>query len=167
MNSLEQRIIHLAFIPLKELPDELRRLGVKVEIYEQGKSFVIDNGSMRVGLMECDPITKAVQLGFGLCGSMWASALPNLLPEVQKKWSRQKSKQMNNFKHHSKLSKKEKELLGQTVIVIKAIDHGYIKIAEDVRGVIGNFSSETNNPYIQWTKEFGNFAPWDCVKIVD
>lgn len=90
MNILEQRITELVFTPLDKLPRELERLGVKVEIHEDGESLVIDNGSMRVGLMECDPITKAVQLGFALGGSFWASALPNLLPEVDKRWKNQK-----------------------------------------------------------------------------
>lgn len=92
MNLLEDRIIQLAFIPIEELPDQLKKLGVTVEIHENGGSLVIDNGSMRVGLMESDPITKAVQLGFGLCGALWASAMPNLLPGVEKEWRRRKTK---------------------------------------------------------------------------
>lgn len=90
LNILEQRIVELVFTPWNELPKEIERSGVKVEIHEDGGSLVIDNGAMRVGLMDCDPTTKAVQLGFALGGSVWASALPNLLPEVQKRWKIQK-----------------------------------------------------------------------------
>lgn len=84
---LEQRIVKLAFTPIAELPEELKRLGLHSELYEDGNSLRID-GQIRVGLHESDPITKAVQLGFAICGTSWSSILPGLLQSVDKEWKR-------------------------------------------------------------------------------
>ncbi len=88
--TLEYRIVELAFTPLIELPEKLQRLGLKCEWIEDGESIVVDSGHMRVGLMDSDPITKCVQLGFAFCGLMWASAMPNLLEKVDAEWRRRK-----------------------------------------------------------------------------
>lgn len=82
---LEQRILELAFTPIPELPPQLRRLGLQCQLTDS-EEILIDNGFMRVGFCETDPVSKAIQLGFAIAGPLWASALPNLLPEVKKEW---------------------------------------------------------------------------------
>lgn len=92
---LQERIVNLAFTSIQQLPIELKRLGLECEVFEKGECLVIRNEYMRVGLMESDPITKATQLGFAICGPLWASALPTLLEEVDREW-RQRRKEMKS-----------------------------------------------------------------------
>lgn len=83
---VENRIVELAFTPWSELPAALRRIGLKVEVEEEGHTLVIQGESMRVGLIDTDYTTKAVQIAFAYCGARWASFLPNLLSKVDKEW---------------------------------------------------------------------------------
>lgn len=83
---LEQKIVELAFTPISELPPQLRRLGLQCQLMEPEETILIDNGFMRVGFCETDPVSKAVQLGYAIAGPLWTSVFPNLLKEVNKEW---------------------------------------------------------------------------------
>lgn len=83
---IENRIVDLAFTPWADLPQELRRIGLKVEVEEEGHTLIIQGDSMRVGLTDTDYTTKAVQIAFAYCGARWAAFLPNLLPKIDAEW---------------------------------------------------------------------------------
>lgn len=90
--NIENIICDLVFTDWDKLPAKLTRLGIRFDLFEDGESLFIDNGRMRVGLMDSDPITKAVQFGFGLVGERWANQLPNLLKKVDKEWKQRRKK---------------------------------------------------------------------------
>jgi hypothetical protein len=90
-DSIEDTICDLVFTDWDLLPSKLKALGIDFELYENGQSLFIDNGELRAGLMDSDPVTKAVQFGFGLLGERWASRSPNLLLKVNKLWKDKRS----------------------------------------------------------------------------
>ena len=66
---LENRIVELVFCPWQELPDRLKKLGLSVDIQEDGESIIIDNGRQKHGLTDVDPPTKAVMISAAISGS--------------------------------------------------------------------------------------------------
>jgi hypothetical protein len=92
---LEDRIVELAFCPWEQLPEGLRKLGLKVDITENGESVIINNGHQMHGLTDIDPSTKAVIISAALSGSFEIGYyFPGLMPKVHARWqetSRQKT----------------------------------------------------------------------------
>lgn len=84
---LEDRIVELVFCPWQELPEKLTKLGLKVNVTEDGESLIITNGYQVHGLTDIDPPTKAVIISAALSGSFRIGFyFPGLMPKIQKRW---------------------------------------------------------------------------------
>jgi hypothetical protein len=91
---LEDRIVDLVFSPWQELPEKLNRLGLKVEVTEDGESIIIYNAYQVHGMTDVDPPTKAVVIAAALSGCFRVGFyFPGLMPKVHKRW-----KQFNRLK---------------------------------------------------------------------
>lgn len=87
MKDPESIIVELVFTPWEELPNKLKKLGVEFTLYEDRDLIGITNSQMSAGITKgLDPITTAVQFGFGFCGMNWTKVLPTLLDKVNKRW---------------------------------------------------------------------------------
>jgi hypothetical protein len=92
LRMLEDRICELVFCPWTELPDRLRKLGLQVEVCEEGESIIINNGYQTHGLTDIDPPTKAVMICAALSGSFRIGFyFPGLMPKIQKRWKQDTS----------------------------------------------------------------------------
>jgi hypothetical protein len=88
--KLEDRIVELVFCPWQELPNELKKLGLDVEIQEEGKSILINNGYQKYGLYDnLEPTIKAVIISGAISGSIRIGYhFPDLMNKVKKKVER-------------------------------------------------------------------------------
>ncbi|MGL4622046.1 MAG: hypothetical protein ACRCZS_23805 [Chroococcidiopsis sp.] len=91
MFDLQNTIVDLVFADWHSLPDKLKKLGIRFELFEDGQSLFICNGKIRAGLADGnDPITKATMFGFALVGERWAAQFPDLLKVVDSEWKRRR-----------------------------------------------------------------------------
>ena len=74
---MEERIIYLAFASWESLPAELKKLGLKCELEENGETLLIRNETFGTALTRnTDPINTAVIIAWVLCGPSWAQFYP-------------------------------------------------------------------------------------------
>jgi len=87
IDLIENRIVELAFLSWSELPSQLKRIGLKVSLEEDGETLIVDGDNLRVGFSDVDPVTKAVLLATVYCGSVrFSMFFPNLLKKVDRRW---------------------------------------------------------------------------------
>ncbi len=87
IDLIENRIVELAFSPWNKLPNQLKRIGLKVYLEEDGETLIIDGDNLRVGFSDVDPVTKAVLIATAYCGSTrFSTFFPNLLKKVDRRW---------------------------------------------------------------------------------
>lgn len=88
---MEERIIELVFAPWETLPAELKKLGLKCELEENGETLLVRNESFGTALTRnTDPINKAVIIALALCGPSWGRFYPQLLEKIDKEWKQRR-----------------------------------------------------------------------------
>lgn len=85
--ELANRIFDLAFEnDLNETLIKLNKIGLQARFEE---NVVVVDGAIRVGFSpSIDPVAKASQIAFAMCGILWTRMFPTLIGDVSKEWSR-------------------------------------------------------------------------------
>lgn len=82
------RLVELVFASPDEVTSWLARIGLEI-VAQAGATLTVHNPHLhlRAGLLwDSDPISRAVSLGFALCGAYWPMVCPGLLEAVNERW---------------------------------------------------------------------------------